>query len=70
VEACPEEGAIMMQTLVEDGREIQRPVITPAYCTGCGACVGVCPNRAIDVQAWTLDQYEAMIDALTMQIPA
>lgn len=70
VEACPEEGAIMMQTLVEDGREIQRPVITAAYCTGCGACVGVCPNRAIDVQAWTLDQYEAMIDALTMQIPA
>ena len=70
VEACPEEGAIVMQTLVEDGKEIQRPVITPAYCTGCGACVGVCPNRAIDVQAWTLDQYEAMIDALTMQIPA
>lgn len=70
VEACPEEGAIMMQTLIEDGREIQRPVITPANCTGCGACVGVCPNRAIDVQAWTLDQYEAMIDALTMQIPA
>jgi len=70
VEACPEEGAIVMQTFLEDGKEIQRPVITPAYCTGCGACVGVCPNRAIDVQAWTLDQYEAMIDAITMQIPA
>ncbi len=69
VTACPEEGAINMQTYVENGKEIQRPVITAAYCTGCGACVGVCPNRAIDVQAWTLEQYEAMVDAITMQIP-
>lgn len=69
VTACPEEGAIMMQTYVENGKEIQRPVITAAYCTGCGACVGVCPKRAIDVQAWTLNQYEAMVDAITMEIP-
>jgi len=60
-----------MQTFKENGKEkIQRPVITPAYCTGCGACVGVCPNRAIDVQAWTLKQYEAMVEAITMKIPS
>jgi hypothetical protein len=32
--------------------------------------VGSCPTRAIDVQAWTLAQYDAMIDAIAMEIPA
>jgi heterodisulfide reductase subunit A len=41
-------------------------VIVPANCSGCGLCVSVCPNRAIDVQGWTLDQYEAQLDALAM----
>lgn len=68
--ACPEEGAIAMRTLSENGRDVKRAVVTPANCTGCGACVGVCPNRAIDVQAWTLAQYEAMVDAIAMEIPA
>jgi hypothetical protein len=27
----------------------------------------VCPNHAIDVQGWTLAQYEAMVDAITME---
>ncbi len=70
VEACQEEGAIALQTFTENGLEIKRAVVTPANCTGCGACVGACPNRAIDVQAWTLAQYEAMVDAITMDIPA
>lgn len=69
VEACPEEGAIVMQTFTEGGKKVRRPVITPANCTGCGACVGVCPNGAIDVQSWTLSQYDAMVEALTMEIP-
>lgn len=67
--ACPESGAIVMQTIKENGSDVQRPMITPAYCTGCGACVGACPNKAIDVQAWTLSQYEAMVEAITMEIP-
>lgn len=70
VEACPEEGAIALQTFVENGREVRRAVVTPANCTGCGACVGVCPKRAIDVQAWTLSQYEAMVDAIAADIPS
>ena len=69
VEICPEEGAIKMQTFTENGLEVKRPVVIPANCTGCGACVGVCPNRAIDVQSWTLGQFEAMVDAITMEIP-
>ncbi len=69
VTACLEEGAIALQTFVENGVEVQRAVVTPANCTGCGACVGACPNRAIDVQAWTLAQYDAMVDAIAMDWP-
>ena len=66
VEACLDEGAIALQTFIENGKEVKRAVVTPANCSGCGACVGVCPNRAIDVQSWTLAQYEAMVDAIGM----
>jgi len=66
VQACVYEGAIALETFQENGIEVKRAVVTPANCTGCGACVGACPNRAIDVQAWTLAQYEAMVDAIAM----
>ncbi len=69
VTACLEEGAIALQTFIEHGVEVKRAVVTPANCTGCGACVGVCPNRAIDVQSWTLEQYDAMVDAIAMDLP-
>jgi heterodisulfide reductase subunit A2 len=69
VKACREEGAIALESFRENSVEVQRAVVTPANCTGCGACVGACPNRAIDVQAWTLAQYEAMVDAITMDLP-
>ena len=38
--------------------------INPALCKGCGACVAVCSPRALDVAGWSLDQYEAMVDAI------
>jgi heterodisulfide reductase subunit A2 len=66
VEACVYEGAIALEIFQENGKEVKRAVVTPANCTGCGACVGACPNRAIDVQDWTLEQYEAMVDAIGM----
>jgi heterodisulfide reductase subunit A len=59
---CGYEDAIALETVVVDGRSVQRALVTPANCTGCGACVSACPNRAIDVQGWTLDQFEAMVD--------
>jgi len=68
VEACVYEGAIALETFEEKGKQVRRAVVTPANCTGCGACVSACPNRAIDVQGWTLSQYEAMVDAITMDI--
>ena len=45
-----------------DGQRVQRAQVTAALCTGCGACVAVCPQRAIDINGWTLEQYEAMVD--------
>jgi heterodisulfide reductase subunit A len=69
VEVCEYEDAIALETLIVDDREVQRAVVTPANCSGCGNCVSACPNRAIDVQGWTLDQYEAMVDAITMNLP-
>ncbi|MCL4528474.1 MAG: 4Fe-4S dicluster domain-containing protein, partial [Chloroflexi bacterium] len=68
VEACVYEGAIALQTFNENGEEVKRAVITPANCVGCGACVSACPNNAIDVQGWTLAQYEAMVEAIGMDI--
>lgn len=64
VEVCLSEGAINMQTFTENGHQVSRAVIEPANCCGCGACVSACPNRAIDIQGWSLAQYEAMVDAI------
>ena len=66
INACVYEGAIALETFEENGRQVKRAVVTPANCSGCGACVSACPNRAIDVQGWTLAQYEAMVDAIAM----
>lgn len=68
VEACMYEGALALETFDENGVQVKRAVVIPANCSGCGACVAVCPNRAIDVQGWTLSQYEAMVDAIAMDI--
>ena len=69
VEVCEYEDAISLEMMTVDGREVQRAVVIPANCSGCGNCVSACPNRAVDVQGWTLDQYDAMVDAITMEIP-
>lgn len=69
VEVCCYEDAIILETMSINGETVQRAVVTPANCTGCGVCVSACPNRAIDVQGWTLDQFEAMVDAVTAELP-
>lgn len=70
VKVCPQEEAIVLQTFAANGRTFQRAVVTPANCNGCGVCVSVCPTRAIDVQGWRLDEYEAMVEAIVADIPA
>ena len=49
---------------------MQQAFVTAANCAGCGVCVSACPNQAIDVQGWTLAQYDAMVDALVADLPA
>jgi heterodisulfide reductase subunit A len=68
VEVCQYEGAIRLEAVPFDGREVNRAVVSPANCVGCGVCVSACPNEAIDVQGWTLDQYRAMVDAILADI--
>jgi heterodisulfide reductase subunit A2 len=67
VEACLSDGALGLVEMQIDGQKVQRAQVTPAFCTGCGACVAVCPENAIDVNGWTLKQYEAMVDAIVSQ---
>ncbi|MHB9074852.1 MAG: CoB--CoM heterodisulfide reductase iron-sulfur subunit A family protein [Desulfobaccales bacterium] len=64
VEACLAEGALAMVEQVVDGQKVRRARVNPALCLGCGACVAVCPENAINVQGWTLKQYEAMVDMI------
>jgi heterodisulfide reductase subunit A len=70
VAVCPYEGALEMRTVEVNGEMVPRAVVTPANCKGCGQCVSACPNRAIDLLGSTLDQYDAMVDALTAELPA
>lgn len=62
VKACLSEGALKMVEMMVDGKKVQRAQVFPAMCLGCGACVGVCPENAINIKGWTLQQYEDMID--------
>jgi len=67
VKACLSDGALSLVEVEIDGHKVHRAQVTPACCTGCGACVAVCPENAIDVNGWTLKQYEAMVDAIVSQ---
>jgi heterodisulfide reductase subunit A len=69
IEVCCYEDAIALKTISVNDHEVQKAVVTPANCAGCGVCVSVCPPQAIDVQGWTLKQYEAMVDALAADLP-
>jgi heterodisulfide reductase subunit A len=68
IEVCCYEDAIALETFSENGMEYKKAIITPANCVGCGACVSACPTHAIDVQGWTLRQYEAMVDAIAADL--
>jgi heterodisulfide reductase subunit A len=69
VAVCAYEDAIALESFAVDGRTMQKAVVTPANCVGCGVCVSACPNHAIDVQGWTVEQYEAMVAAIAADLP-
>lgn len=64
VDACLQEGALRLIETDVKGEKVLRARVNPVLCMGCGACVAVCPENAIDIRGWTLDQYEAMVDAI------
>ncbi len=68
VEVCAYEDAIAVKAVDFNGKTVNRAVVTPANCTGCGCCVSACPNNAIEVQGWTIPQYDAMLDAIALDI--
>lgn len=70
VEACLGDGALMLVDLEVDGQLVKKAQVSPAFCLGCGACVAVCPENAINVKGWTLKQYEAMVDAIVADLAA
>ena len=69
VTQCDYEGALQMVEIEVDGRTVQRAQVNAGLCVGCGACVAVCPHRAIDLNGWRLEQFEAMVDGLVADIP-
>jgi heterodisulfide reductase subunit A len=66
VTVCSYEDAIAVQEIEYKGEMVRKAVVTPANCTGCGNCVSACPNQAIQVQGWTIPQYDAMLDAIAL----
>lgn len=64
---CSYEGALTLTDIEVDGKTEQKALVQPALCMGCGACAAVCPHRAINVSGWTLDQFDAMVDAIATQ---
>jgi len=69
LKACLSEGALNLVEMVISGKTVKRAHVTPALCIGCGACVAVCPENAIDIDGWTLRQYEAMVDRIVADAP-
>ncbi len=67
VEACLSDGALKLVEMEVDGQIAKRVQVTPVLCPGCGACVAVCPENAIDIAGWTLKQYETMVDRIVAE---
>jgi heterodisulfide reductase subunit A len=67
VKACLNEGALRLIEKEINGKIVRIAEVSPALCLGCGACVAVCPENAIDINGWTLKQYEAMVDRIVAE---
>lgn len=64
VDACLVDDALELVETEVAGETVKKARVSAALCQGCGACVAVCPENAIEVAGWTLKQYEAMVDAI------
>jgi heterodisulfide reductase subunit A len=64
IAACLADGALSLVDMEVAGQTVRRAQVNPVWCMGCGACVAVCPENAINVQGWTLKQFESMVDMI------
>jgi len=64
VDECKYMNAVSLVEQEVDGKTVKRATVNAALCTGCGMCAAVCPQGAIQVAGWRVDQFEAMTDAL------
>lgn len=69
VTQCAYEGALNIVEMEVDGETVARAQVNAGLCVGCGACVAVCPHRAIDLNGWRLDQFEAMVEGIAADLP-
>jgi heterodisulfide reductase subunit A len=67
LEACLNPGALNLIDTEINGKTVKRAHVTSALCLGCGACTAVCPENAININGWTLQQYEAMVDMIVAE---
>jgi len=68
VDECKFQQAISIVEKEVGGKKVKLAEVATALCNGCGMCVAVCPHRAIQVAGWQLDQFDAMIDAIVMDV--
>lgn len=64
---CSYEGALTMIEKEVNGKKKKVAQVNAALCKGCGACVAVCEPRAIKLQGWDLEQFEAMVEAIAKE---
>jgi len=69
VSQCDYEGALQMVPMEANGAMVERAQVNAGLCVGCGACVAVCPHRALDLNGWRIEQFEAMIAGLAAELP-
>ena len=65
VEECKPMNAITMVERWVNGDKLMQAEVNAALCNGCGMCAAVCPTGAIQVAGWRIDQFNAMVDAIT-----
>ena len=63
LETCPFDA---VQKVTIDGKEVAQ--IKEVSCKGEGACIPICPKEAIDVEGYTSEQMESMIDAMAREV--